>query len=153
MTLFCLFLIICRKWNLILDNIFLKKNIYIYIYIFTTSLKNGPFLCDSMEEGCHLKNENQIMTNKLSESNSFPKKCLNFVRLLLKKHKNLSCLYYCIFSQKDNVGCKWLHTIQCYKARPVAKGYTKTYGFNYQETFTLVAKINIGSQFSWILQQ
>lgn len=49
MTLFCLFLIICRKWNLILDNIFLKKNIY--IYIFTTSLKNGPFLCDSMEEG------------------------------------------------------------------------------------------------------
>lgn len=34
MTLFCLFLIICRKWNLILDNIFLKKNIYIYIYLY-----------------------------------------------------------------------------------------------------------------------
>lgn len=55
------------------------------------------------------------------------------------------------FRKKINVGCKWLHTIkykangsiQCYKARPIAKGYTKTYGFNYQETLILVAKINI----------
>lgn len=48
------------------------------------------------------------------------------------------------------VGCKWVFTIKHkadgimgrLKERLVAKGYTQTYGINYQETFTLVVKMN-----------
>ena len=51
---------------------------------------------------------------------------------------------------KKTVGCKWVFTVKCradrsverYKARIVAKGFTQTYEIDYQETFALVAKIN-----------
>lgn len=43
---------------------------------------------------------------------------------------------------QKTVGCKWVLTVKCkaagsverYKTRPVAKGFTQSYGIDYQET-------------------
>jgi hypothetical protein len=51
---------------------------------------------------------------------------------------------------KKAVGCRWVYTmkykadgtIERFKVKLVAKGYTQTYGINYIETFAPVAKIN-----------
>jgi len=51
---------------------------------------------------------------------------------------------------KKTVGCKWVFTIKYkddgtmerYKALLVAKGYTQSYGVDYQETFAPVGKLN-----------
>ena len=69
---------------------------------------------------------------------------------------------------KEPVGCRWVYTIKYnpegkverHKAQLVAKGYTQTYGIDYEETFAPVAKMNTirtliscASNFDWSLHQ
>ena len=69
---------------------------------------------------------------------------------------------------KASVGCKWVFTvkyrsdstIERYKARLIAKGFTQTYGIDYNGTFAPVAKLNtvqvllsLAANLDWDLQQ
>ena len=69
---------------------------------------------------------------------------------------------------KKAVSCKWIYTIKQnsegkidrYKARLVARGYSQTYGIDYDETFAQVAKMNTvrilvscAANFGWPLHQ
>ena len=55
-----------------------------------------------------------------------------------------------LLPRKSVVGCKWIYniklhsngSIQCYKTRLVAKGFTQEYGIDYEETFAPVARIS-----------
>ncbi len=50
---------------------------------------------------------------------------------------------------KKAIGCKWVYkvkhdvdgSVNRYKTRLVAKGYAQTYGINYEERYSLVAKM------------
>ena len=51
---------------------------------------------------------------------------------------------------KSVVGCKWVYkiktffdgTVDRYKARLVARGFTQEYGVDYEKTFALVARLS-----------
>ena len=53
--------------------------------------------------------------------------------------------------EKSPVGCKWVFTVKYksyestkhYKTRLVVKGFSQTYGVDYQETFAPMAKLNV----------
>ena len=68
---------------------------------------------------------------------------------------------------KQTVDCRWVFTLKCThnagnkpKAQLVAKGFTQTYGIDYQETFAPIAKMNtiwilisLAVHFDWPLRQ
>ena len=70
--------------------------------------------------------------------------------------------------ENKEIGCKWVHKIKHnvdgliskYKARLVTKGYAQTYGIDFEETFSHVAKmatmrvvIAMATRKGWELQQ
>ena len=69
---------------------------------------------------------------------------------------------------KDTVGCKWVYkvkhkvdgSIECYKPRLVAKGFTQIEGLDFLETFSPMAKLSsvrlllaLALTQHWILEQ
>jgi hypothetical protein len=71
-------------------------------------------------------------------------------------------------AEKKAVSCKWIYTVkqnpegkvERYKARLVARGFSQTYGIDYDETFAPVAKMNTvrilvscAANFGWKLHQ
>ncbi|CAN1754263.1 Retrovirus-related Pol polyprotein from transposon TNT 1-94, partial [Linum perenne] len=65
-------------------------------------------------------------------------------------HKNQTWDMVILPSDKRTVDCRWIFTVKYksdgsverFKARLVARGFTQTYGIDYEETFAPVAKLN-----------
>ena len=115
-----------------------------------------------------LVNLNNIhIPNKLSEALS-DEKWKNAMREEMQAlEKNQTWEIVDLPSGKKSVGCKWVFTmkykldgsLERYKVIPVAKGYTQTYGVDYQETFAPTAKMNtvrvllsLAANFGWYLE-
>lgn len=80
--------------------------------------------------------------------------------------KNNTWKMVSLSQRKRIIRCKWIFTIKYmvtlerYKVRLVVKRYTQTYGFDYLDTYALVAKMNIvrvllplATNLNWPLQQ
>jgi hypothetical protein len=97
-----------------------------------------------------------------------PKWCVAMREELEALRKNQTWELTTLPDGKKAVGCKWVFTvkqspegkIERYKARLVARGYSQTYGIDYDETFAPVAKMNTvriliscAANFGWPLHQ
>ena len=73
-----------------------------------------------------------------------------------------------LLTSKKATGCRWVFVVKFnpdgsiarLKARLVAKGYTQTYGVDYSDTFSLIAKltfirlfISLPASYDWDLHQ
>ena len=82
--------------------------------------------------------------------------------------KNKTWVLTTLPAEKKAVSCKWIYTVkqnpegkvERYKARLVARGFSQTYGIDYDETFAPVAKMNTvrilvscAANFGWKLHQ
>ena len=82
--------------------------------------------------------------------------------------KNKTWVLTTLPTEKKAVSCKWIYTVkqnpegkvERYKARLVARGFSQTYGIDYDETFAPVAKMNTvrilvscAANFGWKLHQ
>ncbi|WJZ80412.1 hypothetical protein VitviT2T_000335 [Vitis vinifera] len=115
---------------------------------------------------------NQLSTiaipNSVQEALADPrwKAAINKEMKSLQKNETWE-LVECLPGNKP-VGCRWIYTvkykadgsIERFKVRLVAKGYTQTYGIDYTKTFAPIAKINtirvllsLAANLNWPLQQ
>ncbi|RVW22827.1 Retrovirus-related Pol polyprotein from transposon RE1 [Vitis vinifera] len=115
---------------------------------------------------------NQLSTvaipNSVQEALADPgwKAAMNEEMKSLQKNETWELVEYA--PGKKPVGCRWIYTmkykadgsIERFKARLIAKGYTQTYGIDYTETFAPVIKINtvrvllsLATNLDWPLQQ
>ena len=82
--------------------------------------------------------------------------------------KNKTWEYSKLAAEKKLVGCKWVFAVKHnadgsvnrFTARLVAKGFTQSYGIDYEEMFAPVAKLNsirvllsLAANLDWLLQQ
>ncbi|KAL5568480.1 hypothetical protein UlMin_025055 [Ulmus minor] len=99
-------------------------------------------------------------------SNENWKQAMNVEMEALEKNKTWDLVN--LHAGKKSVGCKWVFnlkykadgSLEMYKAWLVAKGYTQTYGEDYQETFAPISKMNtviillsLATNYGWNLQQ
>ncbi|XP_028753068.1 uncharacterized protein LOC114712689 [Neltuma alba] len=112
--------------------------------------------------------DKEILPNNFKEAILDPNWKKAIKEELSALHKNKSWVISQLLSGKKTVGCKWVFTkkynpdgsINKYKAKLVAKGYSQTYGIDYQEIFTPVKKLNtiriqwsLATNLDWPLHQ
>ncbi|WVZ92208.1 hypothetical protein U9M48_038291 [Paspalum notatum var. saurae] len=103
-----------------------------------------------------------------NEARHDPKWCEAMLEELRALEKNKTWDIVKLPMGKKVVSCKWVFTVkqtpegkvERYKARLVARGYSQTYGINYDETFAPVAKMSMvrtlvscAANFGWPLYQ
>lgn len=112
--------------------------------------------------------EDVIIPKNVQEALRDPKWANSMKREMMALEENHTWEIVLLPEGKKPVGCRWVYainhnpdgSIDRYKERLVAKGFTQTYGIDYQETFAPVAKINtiqvvlsLAANLGWPLQQ
>ncbi|KAK1609157.1 hypothetical protein QYE76_032830 [Lolium multiflorum] len=106
--------------------------------------------------------------NDWKTAKQYPKWREVMIKELEALKKNKTWVLTTLPAGKTTVSCKWIYTVkqnpegkvERYKAILVARGFSQTYGIDYDETFALVAKMNTvrilvscAANFGWKLHQ